>query len=185
MVAIRRDSPAPSTERPSGCIVARCHASTLIVASFIALSGLLTHHEANAGSTKWAASWAAAAQGCYPFGAQPLQPDLRKVFRFQGAFDQTFRLIIRPDLWGNAIRLRFSNAFGDRDVSFDNVFVGLQASGAALVPETNQAVKFLAGQSLLNLAPGQSAYSDPIELPFVSDPMNPDLVGRKLAISFH
>ena len=40
----------------------------------------------------------------------------------RGASDQTFRLIIKPDLWGSRIRLRFSNTFGTQPVTFDDAF---------------------------------------------------------------
>ena len=50
--------------------------------------------------------------------------------------------MVRPDIWGRQARLRFSNAFGTRPVTFDGVFVGLQLGGAALVQGTNRPVTF-------------------------------------------
>ena len=35
-------------------------------------------------------------------------------------------MIVRPDIWGRQARLRFSNAFGTKPVTFDGVYVGLQ-----------------------------------------------------------
>ena len=75
-------------------------------------------------------------------GAGPLpgnaaaQPDLRFAFPSPetGARYQSFRLIVRPDLWGRKVRLRFSNALGTRPVTFDGVHVGLQWTAAALCP---------------------------------------------------
>ena len=49
-------------------------------------------------------------------------------------------MIVRPDLWGFQIRLRFSNVFGSHPVTFDGVYVGIQASGATIVPGTNRPV---------------------------------------------
>jgi hypothetical protein len=51
-----------------------------------------------------------------------------------GARDQTFRLIVMPELWGSKARLRFSNALGTKPVTFDGVFAGLQLGSATLVP---------------------------------------------------
>ena len=92
----------------------------------------------------WVASWAASVQGPYPVGNPSAQPDQRFAFPVAraGARDQTFRLIVQPDLWGRQARLRFSNAFGTRPVTFDGVFVGLQLGGAALVAGTNRPVQF-------------------------------------------
>ena len=76
---------------------------------------------------KWVTSWAASAQGPYPIGNPSAQPDLRFAFPSadSGARDQSFRLIVRPDIWGKQARLRFSNAFGTQPVTFDGVFAGL------------------------------------------------------------
>src|SRR5215207_2601913 len=51
---------------------------------------------------KWVVSWAASAQGPYPVGNPSAQPDQRFAFPAPaaGANDQTFRLIVRPNLWG-------------------------------------------------------------------------------------
>ena len=68
-----------------------------------------------AAEEKWVASWAAAQHGPYPSGIATAGPDLRFAFpdAAVGATDQTFRLIVKPDLWGNRVRLRFSNVYGD------------------------------------------------------------------------
>ena len=82
----------------------------------------------------WATSWAAAAQGPYPVGNPAAQPDLRFALPSPetGARDQTMRLMVRPTLWGQQARLRFSNALGTRPVTFDGVFAGLQQTGSVL-----------------------------------------------------
>ena len=64
-----------------------------------------------------------------------------------GAIDQTFRLIVKPDLWGRTARLRLTNVFGTRPVTFDDVFVGLQSSGGNVAPGTNRPVRFERGQT--------------------------------------
>jgi lysophospholipase L1-like esterase len=136
---------------------------------------------------KWVASWAASAHGPYPSGNASAQPLLDRAFESAeaGATDQTFRLIVRPDLWGGRIRLRFANTFGTRTVNLDDVFVGLKATAGNLVPGTNQRVTFGNGGNVLTLAAGTSAFSDPVVLPFVEKAGGPFLSGRKLAVSFH
>src|SRR5436189_1507838 len=102
--------------------------------------------------------------------------------RQEQGIDQTFRLIVRPDIWGRQARLRLSNVFGTKAVTFDDVFVGLQMGGPALVKGTNQPVTF-GGKASVTVAPGSAVWSDGIQLGFVRDPA--ELAGRKLAISFH
>lgn len=134
--------------------------------------------------TKWVTSWAGSVQGPYPVGNPSAQPQLGAVFPFPeaGARDQSFRLIVQPDLWGSQTRLRFSNALGTKPVTFDDVHAGLQLASAALVPGTNRPVTF-AGRKSVTVAPGASVWSDAVALPFARDPA--PLAGRKLAVSFH
>jgi len=135
---------------------------------------------------KWVVSWAGSAQGPYPIGNPSAQPDLRFAFPFAqaGARDQTFRLIVRPDIWGQQVRLRLSNVFGTKPVTFDGVFAGLQLGSAALVPASNRPVTF-GGRSSVTIQAGQFTWSDAVTLPFFSKMGKQALVGRKLAVSFH
>ena len=136
---------------------------------------------------KWVVSWTGSAQGPYPVGNPSAQPDQRFAFPSPqaGANDQTLRLIVRPDIWGREARLRLSNAFGTKPVTFDGVFVGLHIGGAALLHGTNQPVTFDDGKASVSVAPGSSAWSDPVAVAFVRDSAAAELAGRKLAVSFH
>ncbi|MBV9672159.1 MAG: lysophospholipase [Verrucomicrobia bacterium] len=111
------------------------------------------------------------------------QPDLSFALPHgdtDGATDQTFRLIVKPDLWSKTIRLRFSNTFGSRPVTLGAVTVGLQASGGNLLAGKAQQVLF-GGKPDVVLPVGQELYSDEVALDI--DPAAP-LEGRNLAISF-
>ena len=131
-------------------------------------------------------SWSGSVQGPYPIGNPSAQPDLLFAFPSPktGARDQSCRLIVRPDLWARQMRLRFSNSLGTRPVTFDDIHVGLQRTAAALVVGSNQPVTF-AGESATAVGPGSSVWSDPVILPFVHDPATAELLGPKLAVSFH
>jgi lysophospholipase L1-like esterase len=132
----------------------------------------------------WVVSWTGSVQGPYPIGNPSAQPDQKFAFPdpSAGARDQTFRLMVRPDLWGRQARIRLSNAFGTKPVTFDGVYAGLQWGSAALVPGSNRPVTF-GGKSSVTVPSGASAWSDPVALPFVKQP--DDLAGRRLAVSFH
>jgi lysophospholipase L1-like esterase len=91
---------------------------------------------------------------------------------------------VRPDIWGQQARLRFSNVFGTRPVTLDGVFVGLQLGGPGIVKGTNRPVSF-GGKDNVTIAPGASVWSDGVALWFVRDAAASELAGRKLAVSFH
>jgi lysophospholipase L1-like esterase len=135
---------------------------------------------------KWVVSWTGSAHGPYPVGNPSAQPDQRFAFPSAdvGARDQTLRLIVRPDIWGAQARLRFTNVFGTRPLTLDGAFVALQLGGPALAKGTSQPIRF-GGKDSITIAPGASAWSDPVALPFVRDGAAAELYGRKLAVSFH
>src|SRR5690242_21407093 len=99
------------------------HAFPRAVSAVLALLAL----SAPAHADRWVAGWTGSAHGPYPVGNPTAQPELKFAFPApeQGARNQTLRLIVRPDIWGDQARIRLSNAFGTRPVTFDDVFVGL------------------------------------------------------------
>lgn len=136
---------------------------------------------------KWVTAWAASVHGPYPSGNPVAQPVLERVFESpgRGATDQTLRLIVRPSVWGARARLRFSNVFGTQGVTLDDVFAGLQGAGGSVSSGTNRRVTFNGGKHALTLLPGQSTFSDPVALPFVTRASIALLEGRRLAVSVH
>lgn len=133
---------------------------------------------------RWITTWAASVQGPYPVGNPSAQPVLKFAFPVpeSGARDQTFRLIIQPEVWSQKARLRFSNVFGTKPISFDGVYAGLQLASATLVPNTNKQVMF-GGKANVTIPPGESVWSDVVTLAFTGDART--MIGRKLAVSFH
>ena len=156
--------------------------------SLVMLLGMTLAHAVDMAmpNRHWVASWTGSVHGPYPIGNPSVQPNLSLAFPSpeSGARDQTLRMIVRPDIFGPRARIRLSNALGTKPVTFDGVFVGLQLSGAEVMRGTNRPVSF-AGKNAVTIAPGDSAWSDPIALPFVAESSNLALAGRKLAVSFH
>ena len=132
---------------------------------------------------KWAATWAASVHGPYPSGNPSAQPDLKYVFAnpAEGAVDQSFRLIVKPDLWGDRVRIRLANTFGTQPITFDAAYVGVSSSAGNIVKGTNRPVSFC-GRRSVTIAPGASSYSDAVDLKLPPGAMTD---GRKLAVSFH
>ena len=159
---------------------------TLTAAALAAMPLLGATRIVAAPAPNWVASWTASMHGPYPLGNPTAQPDMRFALPSAetGATDQSFRLIVRPDVWGKQARVRLSNVFGTRPVTFDGVHIGLQSSGSALVQGTNRIITF-GGKPNVTVAPGQMVLSDPIPLNWVGKPGDPMLANRKLAVSFH
>lgn len=134
----------------------------------------------------WTAAWCASSQGPFPHGRETAQPELDALFPQpnHGARDQSFRMIVRPDVWGREARLRLSNAHGDRPVTLDGVHLGMQAMSSAILPGTNRAVTF-DGQDSVTIDSGAHRLSDPVALDFLTDADDPLLSGRAMAVSFH
>ena len=156
----------------------------LLVFAMLLLAPIVSVQSARA--QQWVAGWTGSVHGPYPVGNPTAQPEMKFALpdAERGAHDQTFRLIVRPDIWGTQARIRLSNVFGRQPVTFDNVYAGLQESGAALLLGTNRAILFK-GQKSVTVAAGESVVSDPVALPFVTPANAPLLNGRKLAVSFH
>ena len=124
---------------------------------------------------KWATVWTGSVHGPYPAGNAVAQPDLSMVFPNKEARDQTFRLIVRPDLWGSRMRFRFSNVFGSKPLVLDNVFAGEHEGGGQVIGGTNRPVLF-GGKRSVEIAPGAMLWSDAVA---VAVPKQ--AAGRKLA----
>ena len=147
--------------------------------AILALAAAASLHAADS----WVACWTAAAHGPYPTGNAVAQPDLRDILPAAGANDQTFRLIVKPDLWGKRIRLRFTNVFGDRPITIDGAYAGMHAGAGRIGPHTNRPVLFDRGKPAATVEPGKFVYSDPVTLDYLPPIAAPD--ARKLAVSFH
>ena len=156
------------------------------ILSLIALLALQLQPAWAAEPMKWVTSWAASIQGPYPTGNPSAQPNMHVVFPTPatGARNQSFRLIVRPGVWGEQTRIRLSNALGTQPVTFSDVYVGLQLGSAELVRGTNKAVTF-SGNQAVTVQPGDSVWSDSVTLPFVNATNHDLLDVRKLAVSFH
>src|SRR4029078_7265073 len=84
--------------------------------------------------------------------------------------------------WGPRTRVRLSNAFGTRAVTFDHVTVGVHDAGGRVIVRTLVPATF-AGKAAVAVEPGATVTADPIALRFVTP--ESVLTGRKLAVSVH
>ncbi|MFF3057138.1 SGNH/GDSL hydrolase family protein [Streptomyces sp. NPDC057909] len=75
--------------------------------------------------------------------------------------DRSYRLVVRTSVGGSGMRIRVSNAFGDRPLVIGSAYAGLRKSGARLVAGSNRKLRFDRAASV-TLAPGEIRYSDPL-----------------------
>lgn len=75
--------------------------------------------------------------------------------------DRSYRLVVRTSVGGDNLRIRLSNAFGDRPVTFGSVHAGVQREGAALVPGSNRPLTF-GGARSVTVPAGATVLSDPL-----------------------
>jgi lysophospholipase L1-like esterase len=120
------------------------------------------------------------------FAPANISPDLGFPFpnaNTTGATNQTFRTIVKPDLWGKFMRFRFSNVFGTQPLTFDEVTVALQEYSGNIVRGTLTPVTF-GGKKSVTIPVGQELFSDRVLLTWVNDADNPGVQGRNLAVSY-
>lgn len=169
-----------------------------VAVGVFAAATMFTTAEASA-ADNWAATWTAAQQGAFSGPTAPAglsapgefqagtyfpQPDaIRFALPGSAASDQTFRMIVRPDLWGDTIRVRFSNVFGKEPLTIGSADVALQEYSATTIAGTRARITFN-GQAGVTIAAGERIFSDPVKLGFVNDASKTLLPGRNLAISF-
>ena len=169
-----------------------CFGTTLLLSGFCAVNAQAEDGKA------WAATWTALQQGVFaepaPATVVPVGDFRPEVFfpqpnaiRFAlpggKATGQTFRMMVRPDIWSDTVRIRFSNVFGTEPLVIGSAAVGLQEYSAHLVTGTSVGVMF-DGKPSVTIAPGERLFSDPVALPFYSEAALPLLRGRNLAVSF-
>lgn len=120
-----------------------------LVAALLAAPCLLflgsMHADARAGQ-QWFAAWTVS------HGARLTAPILT---------GESVRMIIRPTISGNAVRVKLENTLGQFPVTFSAAYIGQLQAGAALVLGSNMPLIF-SGFPDLTLAPGAGAWSDPV-----------------------
>ncbi|MCX4820477.1 SGNH/GDSL hydrolase family protein [Streptomyces sp. NBC_01142] len=130
-------TPAPTNSTlPAGAP----HRATTLVSSHVGTSPT----EASPAETSPVVTWAASPQ-----------------LLGTAAQERTYRLVVRTSVGGSGLRIRLSNAFGDRPVTFGRAHAGLRKTGATLVPGTNHPLSF-GGSPSVTVAPGGSVSSDPL-----------------------
>nr|WP_256333332.1 SGNH/GDSL hydrolase family protein [Streptomyces sp. cf386] len=87
-----------------------------------------------------------------------------------GVAGRSYRLVVHTTVGGSGVRVRLSNAFGDRPITFDSAYAGLQKQGAELRPGSNRRLAF-GGERTVTVPAGATVWSDPLpgKLPAASN----------------
>ena len=184
----------------------RCLSTASVMRAF-AVTGFalapisIADNQSGANGQHWVASWATSPATSFvyvppvapappgpptTFAPANIQPDLIYAFpeaNTTGATDQTFRSIVKPDLWGNTMRFRFSNVFGTQPVTFSAVTVALQDYSANVLGGTVTSVAF-SGAKSVTIPVGQEVFSDGVTLSWIKGPDDASVQGRNLAVSY-
>lgn len=78
-----------------------------------------------------------------------------------GVADRSYRLVAHTSAAGSGLRIRLSNAFGDRPLTLDSVYAGIQDEGAALRRGSNRRLTF-GGARAVTVPAGAVLWSDPL-----------------------
>lgn len=101
----------------------------------------------------WIPTWTTAVQRVEPHN-EPPDP---------GFTSATVRQKFNVSIGGDALRLRFSNAFGDGPVTLEAVGVAPSTGGGTIDSDASRPVRF-AGRPFITLEPGSEWISDPIPI---------------------
>jgi lysophospholipase L1-like esterase len=110
--------------------------------------------EDSSNSGHWVTAWSTAVHAPLPFPGLPPSP----VFE-----NQTIRMVVRPTIGGERLRIRFSNAFGTTSLKIGAAHAALSSKVSAIVPKSDHALTF-GGNASVTVPPGAPVLSDPIEL---------------------
>jgi lysophospholipase L1-like esterase len=105
-------------------------------------------------NSHWVSDWSTAVQAPadYP-GAPPLLT----------VENQTVRMVVRPTLGGDRLRVRLSNEYGTSALKIGAAHIAVLRQGVAIVPDSDRTLTF-GGQASVSIPAGAPMLSDPIEL---------------------
>lgn len=104
-------------------------------------------------SGHWVSAWSAAPHAPLPFPGLPPTP----VFE-----NQTIRMVVRPTIGGNRVRIRLSNAFGTTALKIGAAHIAL-ATKTGVLSDSDYALTF-GGNGVVSIPPGAPVLSDPVDL---------------------
>ena len=129
-----------------------CVTLALVLVTFIATSSSAA--QTRTPTEHWVSAWSDAVHATLPFPGLPPTP----------AFEnQTIRMVVRPTIGGERLRILFSNAFGTDALAIGSVHIAITRQGASIVPESDRVLTF-GRRTSVSIPPGAPMMSDPVDL---------------------
>ncbi|WLR57900.1 hypothetical protein [Guptibacillus hwajinpoensis] len=125
--------------------------------SLVSAKGWPSSMKDAAKKSEWVGSWTASMQAPAKDGNS-----------HEGFKDQTIRLILRPHMEGEKMRIRLSNEFGSLPLSMKEVRVAISKEGASIDKETDKLITFN-DKEAVTIPQGETQYSDPIDFSVKAD----------------
>jgi lysophospholipase L1-like esterase len=126
----------------------------------------------------WVSAWTTSLFLSTPMPGFPAEPPIT---------DKTVRIVTRPTIGGQRLRVRLSNEFGTAPLTVAAAHIALTDQGSGIQPATDQVLTF--GGSLGIVIPaGAPAFSDPVEIavkPFAEVSISLYLTDTVAAVSCH
>ncbi len=153
--------------------------SRLLVAIFAVATLALTGSAENSKATgNWVSAWSTALIAPFSFPGLPPAP----VFE-----NQTIRMVGRPTIGGQRLRVRLSNAFGTSNLEIGAVHIALVQHGGTISQDSDHALTF-SGEKGVKIPPGAPVLSDPVDMnvpPFAEIAVSIFLPGKTPASTIH
>ncbi|HWR14938.1 MAG TPA: SGNH/GDSL hydrolase family protein [Terriglobales bacterium] len=104
----------------------------------------------------WVSAWSTAIHAPLSFPGAPPPPMFE---------NQTIRMVVRPTIGGDRVRIRLSNAFGTDALTVGPAHIAISAGGAKIVADSDRTLTFY-GKSSVKIPRGAPLLSDPVDLKF-------------------
>jgi lysophospholipase L1-like esterase len=128
-------------------------ALTILMAAFLSSTACTqtSKHEKH-----WVSAWSSAMQA--PLAFIPGQA-------ISGLENRTLRMIVRPTIAGERVRIRFSNACGNQPLPIGTAHIALVAKDDRIIVASDRTLTF-SGKGSTRIPPGAPMLSDPVDLKF-------------------
>jgi lysophospholipase L1-like esterase len=160
-------------------IVIKKHiAAGLLVLFILATSSGQAIAQKSAPSGHWVSAWTTALYAPNLMPGIDAEPTIN---------DKTIRMIVRPSIGGQRMRVRFSNEFGMAPMTIASAHIALTAEGSKIQVETDRVLTF-GGSPKITIPAGAPAFSDPVDIavkPFAEVSISIYLPGPAPAASMH
>jgi lysophospholipase L1-like esterase len=131
--------------------------ATIVLCLFAAVASVITTAETGQSAGHWVSAWSTAVHTPPAFPGAPPVP----------AFEnQTIRMVVRPTIRGDRVRIRLSNAFGTAPLKIGAARIALAGQASSIVPQSDHALTFN-GAASVSVPPGASLLTDAVELKIV------------------